>query len=94
METTAGGSRRTRRRGRISVHRRRPETVHGIKEEIRDKTRQRKPVLDEEKKGDFFLKWQPQLGVVEDNEEEEGYWLLEKMGEKKKCKYQIIGTWK
>ena len=34
---------------------------------------QRNPVLDKEKKVDFFSKWQPQLGVVEVNEEEEGY---------------------
>ena len=37
METTAGVSRRTRRRGRISVRRRRLETIHHIKKETGDK---------------------------------------------------------
>ena len=50
----------------------RPYIALRKKQEIR-REEGRKPVLDEEKKGDIFPKWQPQLGVVEDNEEEEGY---------------------
>ena len=49
----------------------RPYIALRKKQEIR-REEPRKPVLDEEKKEDFFPKWQPQMGVVEDNEEEEG----------------------
>ena len=34
---------------------------------------QRKPILDEEEKVDFFPQWKPKQGVVEETEEEEGY---------------------
>ena len=34
---------------------------------------QRKPILDEGKKVDFFPQWTPQQGVVKETEEEEGY---------------------
>ena len=50
----------------------RPYIVVRKKQEIRQED-QNKPVLDEEKKVDFFPKWQPRQGVVEETEEEEEY---------------------
>ena len=41
---------------------------------------QRKPILDEEEKVDFFPQWKSKQGVVEETEEEEGYLSVGKDG--------------
>ena len=43
------------------------QTLQRLEKEVE----RRKPVLNEEKKIEFFLQWKPQLGVIQEREEEE-----------------------
>ena len=49
------------------------EAITQEKENCKSREEGRKPILDEEKKIDFFPQWKPQQGVIEETEEEEEY---------------------